>query len=173
MLLVTKGQHKAFEALYERYHARLHFFAVGYVGDREQAADIVQDVFMKIIERPENFDVNKKFTTWVYTVTANACKNALRNESNRSRIRERVAGDNDYECPPDTSVKDKQLLSETIKRVLEELSEKERLVYLLRFEQELSILDIAAIANIPAGSVKSCIFYMLKKFEQRLKHFSL
>ncbi len=173
MQLVTKGNHKAFETLYERYYAKLLFFATGYMRDREQAVDIIHDVFIKIIERPEKFDINKKFTTWVYTVTANACKNVLRNERNRSKIREQLTDSKDHEWLPDMFGKDKQLLSETIKAVLEELSEKERLVYLLRFEQELSLLDIAAIANIPKGSVKSCIYYMLKKFERRLKDFNL
>lgn len=50
---------------------------------------------------------------------------------------------------------------------------KEKTIYTLRFEQELSIKEIADIMNIPEGTVKSGIYYLLKKFTPHLKDFKL
>jgi RNA polymerase sigma-70 factor (ECF subfamily) len=64
------------------------------------------------------------------------------------------------------------LLKEQLRRIREDLSDKERLIYTLRIDQELSIREIAEIAAIPEGSVKSSLFYTLKKMASRLKVFT-
>lgn len=171
MQLVCKGKQKAFETLYERYCSRLTYFAQTRLGDYDVAADLVQDVFIKLIERPEMFDSTKRFSTWIYTVTGNACKNVVRNESNRARLLRENPPETETVTTPGNSVKDKQLLQKVINDYINTASEKEQIVYTLRFVEEMSIKEIAAVADIPEGSVKSCIYYLLKKFRQQLKGF--
>ncbi|HRI35244.1 MAG TPA: RNA polymerase sigma factor [Saprospiraceae bacterium] len=86
MTRVAKGNKEAFEELYDRYFGKLTAFAHIYFEDIQQAEDVVQEVFIKIIEKPEKFDSSKKFSTWVYVVTANLCKQSIRNAKNRLRI---------------------------------------------------------------------------------------
>ncbi len=171
MAFICKGNPKAFELLYDRFFDKLVWFAQIFISEKQKAEDIVQEVFIKIIENPRQFDKNKKFTTWVYTITGNACKNTLRNEQNHSRI----LGQN---IQKNTNIQqqhsiDKSILREKIQTAFNELSEKEKSIYTLRFEQELSIKEIAEIENIPEGSVKSGIYYLLKKITPHLKEFKI
>ena len=168
MLMVSRGDRAAFELLYDRYFSKLTWFAQGFLNDQHKAEDAVQEVFMKIIESPGKFDTDKKFSTWIYTITGNVCKNILRNEQNRARlIKENSSDDLSYQ----QHVSDEAYLKKQIQVALENLSEKEKNIYSLRFEQELPIKDIAEIINIPEGSVKSGIYYLLKKVAPHLKEF--
>jgi RNA polymerase sigma-70 factor (ECF subfamily) len=172
MRRICRAERKAFELLYERYFDKLVWFARGFVDGTHAAEDIVQEVFLKIIERPEQFDPGKKFSTWVYTVTANSCRQALRNEQNRLRI----IRENNASYPAETEnareIHDTELLQKNISAAYESMNEKEKNIYTLRFGQELSIKEIAGIIQIPEGSVKSGIYYLLKKIAQHVKDFS-
>jgi RNA polymerase sigma-70 factor (ECF subfamily) len=172
MTLIALGNKEAFEILYDRFFYKLVWFAQSFIADKQKAEDVVQEIFIKIIENPKQFDTSKKFTTWVYTITGNACKNTLRNEQNRSRILEKNQAQNPSNTIQNHAI-DKSILKQKIQLGFNELNEKEKSIYTLRFEQELSIKEIADIMNIPEGSVKSGIYYLLKKFTTHLKDFKL
>jgi RNA polymerase sigma-70 factor (ECF subfamily) len=167
---VCKGERRAFELLYDRYFDKLVWYARRFV-EEQKAEDIVQDIFIKIIETPEQFDGSRKFSTWVYTVTGNRCKNVLRDEENRNRILMENGSPDEIE-PVINQTIDYKLLKQRIYSLFEELNEKEKNIYVLRFEHEMSIKEIAQIINIPEGSVKSGIYYLLKKVAPYLKEFS-
>lgn len=172
MKFIARGDRKAFEMLYSRYFEKLTWYAYGFVTELQRAEDIVQDVFVKVIERPQMFDETRKFSTWVYTVTANACRNSIRDEQNRSRLmREHIMPHHSTQVDIHHQA-DYRILKDCIISIYAELNEKEKNIYLLRFEQELSIKEIAAIMNIPEGSVKSGIYYLLRKFAYHLKDFT-
>lgn len=172
MQLIEKGKSKAFEELYNRYYKKLRNFAYSLTRNMALSEDIVQDVFVKIIEKPEMFVSSRRFNTWVYTVTANSWKNHSRNEANRIKILNIREKSIDWVAPGAIIKKDQDTLAKTIRSVLEELSEKERLIYFLRFNEELSIREISFIAEIPEGTVKSRIHNLLKKFKDPLKEFN-
>ena len=169
---VSKGERKAFEALYDRYFKKLVWFARSFVDETQKAEDLVQDVFIKLIEKPDQFDRTKTFSTWIYVVTSNRCKQLLRDEKNRLRIvhenilpyKEKSTGMNEQS--------DLKLLKNKIEALYSDCSEKEKNIYTLRFDQGLSIKEISTILGIPEGSVKSGIYYLLKKFAYHLKDFS-
>jgi len=62
-LVCEFGDQKAFGLLYDRYCKKLLSFSTKLVASRERAEDIVQEIFIKIIEKPESFDTSKKFST--------------------------------------------------------------------------------------------------------------
>ena len=171
MQMVARGEQSAFELLYDRYFNKLVWFARGYVDDQQLAEDAVQEVFMRIIECPEKFDLNRRFSTWAYTITANQCKNVLRNHANRSRLFNEHVAYHFSEAVPASEQSDLSRIRERIRSVYATLTPKEKNIFVLRFEEELSIKEIASIIDIPEGSVKSGIFYLLKKFSQNLKEF--
>lgn len=166
---ISKGNRMAFELLYDRYFDRLVWFARRFIEDVQAAEDAVQEVFIKIMESPEKFDEQRKFSTWAYTVTGNSCKNILRNEQNRARILQENISWPESELM--THSIDYKLLKQRIAASFKELNEKEKQIYVLRFEHELAIKEIAKIMTIPEGSVKSGIYYLLKKVAQQLKDF--
>jgi RNA polymerase sigma-70 factor (ECF subfamily) len=163
------GDRQAFEHLYDRYWSKLVWFARGFLKDEEKAQDIIQDVFIKIIERPALFESGKRFSTWVYTVTANQCKNQIRNESNRSRIVGQI--ENEIRPgEPEINI-DRKALRRRLDEAVITLNETEKRIYFLRFEQEAQVKEIASILGMPEGTVKSAIFYLLKKIAVQLKDY--
>lgn len=170
MSLICKGERTAFEVLYDRYFDKLVWYANSFIDDMHKSEDVIQDVFIKIIERPEQFNTERKFSTWVYTVTANACKNTLRNELNRQRIiREQIR-------PPSTTITHSTADARRMEQKLEDIragfSEKEKNIYTLRFEHGLTVREISGITDIPEGTIKSGIYYLLRKIAAHLKDFT-
>lgn len=171
MQMICKGDREAFEILYDRYFNKLVWFAQRFIQNLHQAEDAVQEVFMKIIEQPEKFDGDKKFSNWVYTVTGNTCRNIIRDTQNRLRILD----ERNSHKPGSVDMQhnlDYDLLQEKIRVAYRGLNEKEKNIFVLRFEQELSLKEISEIISIPEGSVKSGIYYLLKKFANHLKEFN-
>jgi RNA polymerase sigma-70 factor, ECF subfamily len=169
MQLLGKGNKAAFEILYERYFDKLTWFAQQYTHDLHSAEDMVQDVFIKLIEHPERFDANKKFSTWVYSITGNRCKNLLRDTENRSHLLNSQSQANQTESH---SLHDLELIKKEIRNEFKGMNEKEKSLFVLRFEHELPIKEIAEITQLPEGSVKSGIYYLLKKLAKNLNRFT-
>ena len=172
MQCICRGNPLAFEILYDRYFRKLAAYARSFLGDGQQAEDTVQEVFLKIVENPRQFDLSRRFSTWVYTITGNACKNILRNEERRNRILELNVKPVVSQAPEQGNNLDAGYLKKQVRQVYDGLSEKEKNIFVLRFEQELSIKEISEILGIPEGSVKSGLFYLLKKFAGQLKELS-
>lgn len=168
---MTNGDRNALSELYGRFHHRLFRYAYGILDDSHLAEDVVQEVFLKLIERPETFDSNRKFSSWIYAVTGNACKNTLRNMKNRQRIL--ADGFNPIQNCSSSENRpfDLKVLNDRIKRAFSDLTDKEKQVFFLRFEHEKPLKEIAEILEIPEGSVKSCLFYLMKKMATQLKEF--
>lgn len=172
MSLQLKGNKLAFELLYERYFQKLVWYANQLVNNPEAAEDIVQEVFIKIIETPEKFDLNRTFSTWIYTITTNLSRNYNRNQKFRKDFSKQHIDDPEMRSSRLHHTLDAKLLTEQLKDIFSQLNEKEKSIYLLRFEQQLSIREIATIMNIPEGSVKSGIFYLLKKYSPLINYYS-
>lgn len=168
MELVVLGKKEALRELYDRYFTLLCRFAHGFLNEEARAEDAVQEVFIRILKQADRFDSNKKFRTWMFTLCANHCKNLLRDESNRSRLLQ----ENQMEMDVSEELRhklDQLRLKEEINRVLDTCSEKEKQIYHLRFEMDLAVREIASILDIPEGSVKSGLFYLIKKLRSPLK----
>ena len=171
MALVLKGNKIAFELLYERYFNKMVWYANSFLDDIPSAEDAVQEVFIKIIQAPEKFDINRTFSTWIYHVTANHCKNRLRQERLRSETVRDQFNDTSLQTVQLNHQADMAYLQQILKDKFESLSEKERQIFTLRFEQQLPLKEIATILEIPEGSVKSGLYYLLKKYAHILNYY--
>lgn len=163
---VLKGNRQSFELLYDRYFDKLVWFARQFLGDAHLAEDMVQEVFMKIIEQPQAFDAEQRFSTWIYTLTANRCKNLLRNEQNRLTLLEQ------QQFADTTHMHhriDEGFYKEAIATVIDGCSDKEKTLFVLRFEHDMPIKEISRVTEMPEGSVKSGIYYLLKKLTKKIK----
>lgn len=170
MLEAARGNRVAFETLYDRYFDKLCVFAGNFLGSRSEAEDVVQEVFIRVIETPDSFDPTRKFSTWIYSVTLNRCRNRHRDLLNRESIAMSVHQEKQEEIlAPGESAYDRQLIRRELEIIRGQLNEKEKQLYQLRFEEELSIKEIAGIMDIPEGSAKSGIYYMIKKIAAHLK----
>lgn len=177
MAKVSYGDAAAFEVIYDRYSKVLvNYFHRMLWKDREKAQDMMQDFFTKIVRKPELYDPNKRaFTTWMFSVANNMCKNEYR----RAEVRKGTVGglneemavsNNDHENP--LRQLDHAMFGERLYEELDKLSEEQRSTFVLRFKEEKSIKEIAEICNCSEGTVKSRVFYTLKKLSEGLKEFN-
>lgn len=77
---------RLFGLLYERYRTRTFALAFGMTGQREQAEDLTQEIFLRVFERLNTFQGQAKFTTWFYRIALNQCLNHCRNERRRRLV---------------------------------------------------------------------------------------
>jgi RNA polymerase sigma factor (sigma-70 family) len=174
MSRVTRGDKRAFDTIYTRYSpALMRYFHRMLWRDREKAEDFVQDFFMKIIKQPGSFDLNRKFSTWMYSVAHNMCKNEYRKMEIRKPTEfESVSGILTSDNIEAGKRIDRKAFMNSLGTELDRLDEGQRTVFVLRFEENLSIKEIGDIMDISEGTVKSRLFYTLRKLSERLKEYA-
>jgi RNA polymerase sigma-70 factor (ECF subfamily) len=172
MRLVCKGMEAAFSILYQRYDKRLFSFFVKMLnGDATKAEDMLQDIFLKLISKPEAFDASKKFSAWIFTVAANMCRNELRNNKVRQNVHQQILLTTDKTLADTSDKRDKEILKQKLNAALMDMDENGRMLFVLRYDQELPVREIAQVMDIPEGTVKSRLFYMLKELSKKLQGF--
>ncbi len=171
MSRVARGDKRAFDTIYTRYSpALMRYFHRMLWRDREKAEDFVQDFFMKIIKQPASFDLTRKFSTWMYSVAHNMCKNEYRKMEIRKPTEfESVSGMLTSDNVDAGKRIDRKAFMNSLGTELDKLDEGQRTVFVLRYEENLSIKEIGDIMDISEGTVKSRLFYTLRKLSDRLK----
>ena len=175
MQLIVEKDSLAFSELYDRYNRMLvNYFYKMLWQDEEKAQDFMQDLFTKIVEKPKSFDVKRNFKTWMFSVANNMCKNEYRKQAVRKNTSYDL--DENYQIKDTAmnamdSLQDSQF-SEKLNVELAKLDEKQKSTFVMRYFQELSIKEIAETLDVSEGTVKSRLFYTLKKLTVSLKDFA-
>jgi RNA polymerase sigma-70 factor, ECF subfamily len=158
----------AFREMVEEYGDRVFSLTYRMLGNREEAEDLAQEVFITIFKSIDSFRGDSKFSTWLYRVTANHCKNrikylARRHDRDRAELTERAEavgmGGSSLAAPrpaprPDTQLEGAQL-EQILQQAIAELDEEPRILVILRDVEDLSYEEICAITDLPEGTVKS------------------
>lgn len=172
MQKVRQGSEAALTEIYQRYSVPLmRYFTRMLWRDQQKAQDFLQDVFIKIIDNPQRFDGSRKFSTWLYSIAHNMCKNEYRKRANHNRLYEVH-----YAEPGHVDLAenlDKQIVKHKLDLLLDELEEEDKTLLLLRYEEELPIEQISTIVCMPEGSVKSRLFYLRKELAKKLNAFKV
>lgn len=174
MRAFTEGERVAFEQIYARYERfMVNFFYKKLWSDRIKAEDFTHDLFTKIIDKPESFDLERNFKTWLFSVANNMCKNEYKKQEVRKNtgydIPEGVEA-HDEAILPDRAV-DQSNFNEQLKVELEKLNDKHREVFMLRHFEGLSLVEIAETLEINAGTVKSRLHHATKTLAEKLAVF--
>ncbi|MFQ5583491.1 MAG: RNA polymerase sigma factor [Calditrichia bacterium] len=175
MGLVQQRDDAAFEELYNRYNHRiLHYFYRLLGGDEAKAQDFLQDTFLKIIEKPHLFRNGMKFSTWIFTISHNLCKNEYRRL--QVRIKAHQVLEHNYAFPTYIATEteahiDNHAFSLELFKEINKLEPSHRDTFLLRFQENFSIREIGEIMECAEGTVKSRLFYTINKLATKLKEF--
>jgi RNA polymerase sigma-70 factor (ECF subfamily) len=174
MVLIQSKNSDAMEELYKRYSKRmLGFFYQMLNKDENKAQDFLHDLFLKCIEKAWLFNPEKIFRTWFFTIASNMCKNEYRLVVAKNAFSQIYIPDvADEEFNIFFSAIDENIIRNHIERSIQMLEPKHKEVFLLRFQEELSVKEISEILEIPEGTVKSRIFNSLKKLQNRLVEFN-
>ncbi len=177
MCLLCRGEVLAFDELYDRYSQRLLAYFVRMLNfDRDLAKDALQDLFLKIAESPEKFDRTRSFKTWIFSVASNRCKNFYRHQAivlkshNELSVVLQESFDPNFSAP--ALRHDNREFRKMLEETLNDLPPEKKEAFILKYQEEKSIAEIAEIQNCPEGSVKSRLHYTLKLLEERLYMFN-
>ncbi|MBK8557141.1 MAG: sigma-70 family RNA polymerase sigma factor [Lewinellaceae bacterium] len=168
---ITRGAEDAFSELYRRYGVRMHrFFCRMRRNETVRADDFTQELFLKIIEKPEAFDPNRRFSSWIYTVAGNMCKNEYRRQESRPTTSQLPEMPHHAALPERL---DHLLFSSKLELALEDLNPDQRQCFLLRYQEDCTMREIAEIMDCPEGTVRSRLFYALRQLAEQLKIFQI
>jgi RNA polymerase sigma-70 factor, ECF subfamily len=181
--LVEKKIDLNFEALYERYSPMVFGLALRILGDREEALDVSQEVFLTIYRKMHTFRGESSLKTWIYCIAANKAANRCR-WWNRIRRRGSVSLDEELEkganreliCNFGSPIKSPEtllLLKEEharLEKLLLELPLQQRIAVIMRDIEGLSYEEIAESLQASLGTIKSRIARGRETLKHRLKH---
>lgn len=146
------GDGSAFALLVERHERRVYNLALRMTGREEDARDATQDAFLTALRKLSSFRGDAAFTTWMHRVTVNACYDLLRK---RQRTPILDLPEDVEPGPPVPDHADATVGAIDVQRALAQVPESFRAVLILHDVQDLAYEEVAAILEVPVGTVKS------------------
>ena len=151
-----------FSDFFKKHAKALRNYLLYKFGNEDHAEDMTQEIFLKIIEKPYLFDTKRVFSTWIYTLASNLCKNEYR--------RKKLILSPDF--APGILIEsgdslpehlDELLLNQHLQSAIDGLEVLFRQCIVLRYQEGFSIAQISEMIDCPAGTVKSRLHYGIKK----------
>ena len=180
MLRFKDGDVSAFDSLFKKHTRRIVNFAYRFVRNREIAEELSQEIFLKVYENASGYQVQARFTSWLYRIATNVCLNEIRKPQFRiphqsvNSQRSYGGGENDRRLEFGTTkgpdeILEGQAVERVIKRALEQIPEKQRIAFLLSKYQELSYAEVAEVLEVSEKAVKSLVHRAKEALAERLK----
>lgn len=160
--LLSEKDSKWFAALYDRYAPKVYNKCLYLTHDNEVAKDLTHDVFIKIFLNLGTFKRNAAFSTWIYAITYNLCIDHLR----KSKQYNAVPLEDESQTALSDEIDDGELMKIEIERLrilLEKIPTDEKLILLMKYQDEISIHDIGQILSIGESATKMRISRAKKK----------
>lgn len=163
-----KDDDRAYGELYHRHARRMMgFFFRQMNGDEALAADLTQDAFMRVWTARDRFS-GTNFRTWLLTIGYNLIKNHYRYTEHQKQYE--LFSKQTCEEVADNNIIDKMendAFDQTLRLELAKLPSETRLLFSFRFEEELTVPEIAALMGIPEGTVKSRLYMLTQTLKQK------
>ena len=162
----------AYEKLYDEYAGLIGSIAKSYL-NVDDVDDVIQEVFLRVYKSIKQFKGDSSFSTWLYRIAVNVCKDQLKRYSKRSETMTDFESEESGALEPvaDHNVEisvEKQFDSEDMESILNRLSVEDQELIRLRDVQDLEYEEIAHIVGKPLGTVKSRIHYARKRLKKLL-----
>jgi RNA polymerase sigma-70 factor (ECF subfamily) len=173
------GDRAAFTRLVEAYQRELFHFLVRFVGDRAAAEDIFQESFLQVHQSAAQFDAQRRFRPWLFTIAANKARDYLRSQARRSANQLQAAitpGNEDSgefidllksDEPTPEQPMEKRELQQMVQKTVMEMPANFREILLLSYFHQFPYKQIGEILDIPLGTVKSRLHAAVAFFADR------
>ena len=159
---LKKGDLFAFDQLFSKYSKKLYYFAKGYLGSKEDAEGLVQEVFLLVWDKRKELKEHLSFNAFLYTVTYNAIRKYFRKKARAKKYLDKFL--EDYDGKHNKMVADIEYnnLLELANKAIEKLPEKRKLIFQLSRHEGLSNMEIAKRLDISKKTVENQIHSALK-----------
>ncbi len=156
--IVEKNDTHLFAMLYDRYAKVVYNKCYGFSKNKEEAQDLTHDVFIRLFVKLRMFKGKSKFSTWLYSFTYNFCVNYV--QRNKTKKQEKITvvtevikdEDANFEEIDDTSLF--ELKSEKLAKVLEIIEPSDKMILLMKYQDDMLIKEIAEVLELGNSAVK-------------------
>lgn len=176
-----QGDSAAFRVLLERHRGGIYNFVLRHVGNKTAAEDLLQEVFLRVVQGAHRFKLESKFTTWLYTIARNLCVDRARKmKFRRHKSLDQPTGTESQSTlgervPDDRAATDREAIGSELQIHLAEaigtLRDDQREVFLMREYSNLPFKEIAKIVGVPENTVKSRMRYALEHLRKALSEY--
>ncbi len=155
--IVKTNNTELFATLYDRFSSVVYNKCYGFSKSKEEAEDLMQDVFVRLFVKLRTFKGNAKFSTWLYSFTYNFCVNYVQRNSHKKKEKITVVTDvikdnTDFEEQEDKSLL--ELKSTKLVKALAILDPADKMILLMKYQDDKSIKEIKEVLNIGESAVK-------------------
>lgn len=166
---ILAGEKEYFNVLVKQLQGQIYTLAVKMTGDREEAKDLTQEIFLKVYKSFATYDKSAKITTWIYKIATNTCIDYLRKKKELLMIQEdqEIQIENRFYSLPDRALENKEL-KQLINSKINLLPESYRMVVTLKYINELTFEEIADILKQPVNTVKTKLYRAREKLRDSL-----
>lgn len=169
------GDRYAFNLLVWKWERAIYNLALRLLGSEDDAVEVCQEVFIRAYTHLKDFRGDARFSTWLYRIAINCCRNLM-----RSRKRRREVAMDFYDgadpaihrldaTPEQEQSYHRAQMATRVLEAMQALPEDQRTVIELRVLHDLGVEEVASIMGIPPGTVKSRLFYGLRKLRDQLQ----
>ncbi|QTE21907.1 RNA polymerase sigma factor [Polaribacter cellanae] len=155
--IVRTNNTELFATLYDRFSTVVYNKCYSFSKNRQEAEDLMQDVFVRLFVKLRTFKGNSKFSTWLYSFTYNFCVNYVQRDHHKKRERitvvtDQIKEENSFEEIEDNSLF--ELKSKKLAKALALIEPSDKMILLMKYQDEKSIKEIKDILNIGESAVK-------------------
>ncbi len=167
MARVRRGDLQAFATLVERYQKPIFSAAFSILRQKEDASDVTQNVFMKVLEQRDAYDPKFRFFSWIYRIAVNEALNLRRRNNPVEPL------DEDFDVPDSNSPTPPEQLEQAqraqrLESAMQKVSIADRTVLTLRHFSDCSYQEMAQILMIDEKTVKSRLFDARRRLRHQL-----
>ncbi|MBI5367300.1 MAG: sigma-70 family RNA polymerase sigma factor [Planctomycetes bacterium] len=176
LLRARAGDSDAFARLVRAWEPRIFNLAWHWTWSRDEAADLAQEIFLRLFRSFDRYDPEREFAPWFFTLAANLCRNWI---ARRRMKTVSLSGDDDGAAtagldpaapdPAGDPRRDVAGIAEEVNRALGELPPDYRAVIALHYQEGLEVASIAATLDVPVGTVKTWLFRARDRLRTRLR----
>lgn len=162
---------KAFTAIIRKYQEKLYWHIRRLVVEHEDANDVLQNVFIKVWKGLENFREDSQLYTWLYRIATNEALTFLEQQKKRSTVSlEDSEGGLSEKVKAEANF-DANKLEWRLQMAIQQLPEKQRVVFNLRYYEEMPYQEMSRILDTSEGALKASYHHAAKKIEEFIKNY--
>ena len=160
---IQKGDQQAFDILVRKHYQNIYSYCVRRIGNQEVAADLTQDIFLKLVRSIYDYHFSGKFTNFLFTIAVNTCNDYYRKPRKVYENIDDLPKGDDRPTPIDTILRNEQ--AQFVKQKIDELPDIQKEAIILYYYHGIKAKDIAKIVGVSLSTVKS----RLKQGKDKLK----
>ena len=172
VVMMKQGDTGAIGILIERHRIYITRIASRFLLSDDDTLEVVQDNFIRVLKNIRDFDNRSRFTTWMYTIAFNLCLDKLKAIRRRRKIFHSVNEVNLLDVPVElndpSGDADMEEIVGAIRSIAGELSEVQRVVFILRDLQDLPVSEVCRITGFDAVKVKANLYHARKYMREQL-----